>query len=91
MNDLQNLKPRLNEAYDYEPMPDGSLLYDQESGRIVTINPVAELILSFCDGETTIDEVFDKVSEEYEIPRDAYCDTVHQFLEEKVLVVPESS
>ncbi len=80
------MKPQLNEAFDWEPMPDGCLLFSQETGQVLTVNPTAELILSFCDGELTVDEIYDQISQDIELPRESFEETIGRFIEEKVLL-----
>lgn len=87
MNPLADLKPTLNEKFVWEPMPDGCILYCQESGQILTLNPAAELILSYCDGATALGEVYAAVAKEAELPDDAFWVTVTRCLDEKVLLV----
>ena len=80
------LKPKVNEKFDYEPMPDGCLLYHQENGRILTVNPTAELILSYCDGSKTLEEVYQQVEPDAGIPRDVFLQAIEEFLNEQVLI-----
>jgi hypothetical protein len=90
MNELAELAPTLNATFVWEPLPDGCILYCQESGRILTLNPTAELILSYCDGATTLSEIFTLLAEETALGPDAFWSAVKQCLEEQVLVNLES-
>ena len=87
MNELGKFKPTLNEKFAWEPMPDGCILYCQESGQILTLNPAAELMLSYCDGTATLEEICSEVTQESELSQDDFWTTVARCLEEKVLVV----
>ncbi|MEW6302154.1 MAG: PqqD family peptide modification chaperone [Verrucomicrobiota bacterium] len=86
MNDLLDAKLSLNEQFVWEPMPDGCILYCQDSGQIITLNPTAELILSYCDGATSLREVYHAMTQETPIAEDVFFSTVQRFLDEKVLL-----
>ena len=64
----ESQKPQLNETFEWEPMPDGCLLFSQETGQVLSVNPTAELILSFCDGENSIEEIYDNVTQTLSLP-----------------------
>ncbi len=81
-------KPILNEEFDYEPMPDGCILFKQASGQIISLNPPAELILSFCDGETDIASIFTLSGDEMELDRETFDEVINSLFEQKVLLLP---
>ena len=80
------LKYKLNEEFVWEPMPDGSILYAQSSGQIITVNPVTELILSFCDGETTLPQIFATILEDVPIEQSSFDEAIQKLIAEKVLL-----
>lgn len=43
--------------------PGEGLLFDTNTGRLHALNPPAMAIWEACDGETTVDEIVDAVSE----------------------------
>jgi hypothetical protein len=88
MNELAELKPSLNEKFIWEPLPDGCILYCQESGRILTLNPAAELILSYCDGALTLGEICALIAPEAALAQEAFWAAVTECLKEQVLVRP---
>lgn len=77
---------KLNEGFVWEPMNDGCILYCQSTGQIITINPTAELILTYCDGETPLNEVYQAVIEDAPMDESAFQSSITKFLEEKVLI-----
>jgi hypothetical protein len=79
-------KFKLNEAFVWEPMPDGCILYCQTSGQILTINPTAELILTYCDGETSLQTVYQSVIEDAPLTEAEFQSAVQKLIEEKVLL-----
>ena len=86
MNDLLELKPLLNDQFDWEPMPDGCLLYCAETGQILAVNPLAELILTCCDGATPLEQVYAQFAAEMPVTREVFFETVQKFITEKVLL-----
>jgi len=85
MTDL-GTKFKLNESFVWEPMPDGCILYSQTSGQIITVNPTAELILTYCDGETTLQQVFQSVIEDAPLEPSVFQTAVEKLIEEKILL-----
>lgn len=79
-------KLKLNESFVWEPMPDGCILYSQSSGQIITLNPVTELMLSFFDGETSLDQVYTALQEDAPMDQSVFGDTVDKLMAEKVLL-----
>ena len=77
---------KLNDQFTWEPMPDGSILYCQASGQIMTINPITELILSYCDGQTSIGEVLKAVKEDADLSEQEFETAVEKLVAEKVLL-----
>ncbi len=86
-----SMKPQLNDAFDWEPMPDGCLLFSQETGQVLTVNPTAELILSFCDGEHSLEDIYQDISRDVEIPKESFQETVERFIAEKVILSAAAS
>jgi len=79
-------KLKLNEGFVWEPMNDGCILYCQATGQILTVNPTAELILTYCDGELSLGEVFQAVTQDAPMDEQVFQDSVTKFLAEKVLI-----
>ena len=85
------MKPQLNQSFDWEPMPDGCLLFSQETGQVLTVNPTAELILSFCDGENSLDQIYGDITKDLELPRESFLETIDRFISEKVLLADSTT
>lgn len=79
-------KLKLNEEFVWEPMPDGCILYRQSSGQIMTVNPAAELILTYCDGDTPLKDVYQSVSTDVELTEPAFLEAVQKLMDENVLL-----
>ncbi len=69
-------------------MPDGCILFKQSSGQIISLNPPAELILSFCDGKTTVARMFELSRDEMELTREQFEETIEKLFEQSVLLAP---
>ena len=87
MEPIWQVKPALNPDFAWEPMPDGCLVYRTESGQVLTLNPAAELILSYCDGTATVRGIFDEISAEIPMPEAEFLAAISQFLKENAVVV----
>lgn len=79
-------KWKLNERFVWEPMGDGCILYCQASGQILTVNPTAELILSYCDGEKSLEAVYQAVTEDTPLEQPAFQEAVQKLIDEQVLL-----
>lgn len=60
-------RPTITDRFSWEPLPDGCLLFEEATGELLTLNGPAELILSHCDGEHSIEELRRIVEVELEI------------------------
>lgn len=61
------MHPRVTDRFLWEPLPDGCLLYEQSTGELLTLNDPAELILSHCDGEHSVQELCRRMKSEFEL------------------------
>ena len=55
--DLAGHRLVVGEGFSWEPIPDGCLLFEESTGRLLTLNPAAEAVLAHCDGELTGAEI----------------------------------
>jgi hypothetical protein len=85
MEKIWRLKPTLNPEFDWEPMPDGCLVYQTNSGRVITLNPAAELILSYCDGTATTREIYAEICAEIPMTETDFLAGFSHLLKETVL------
>jgi hypothetical protein len=58
----------VREGFSWEPIPDGCLLFEERTGKLLTLNPAAEAVLAHCDGELTAAEITARLTSEFEIP-----------------------
>ncbi len=70
MNDTELDPQRLavGEQFTWEPIPDGCLIYEERTGKLLTLNPAAEAVLAHCDGELTGAEICGRLESDFEIP-----------------------
>ncbi len=65
------MKPKRNNAIETKLLPDGYVvLVNEVNNWAHTLTPTGALIWEFCDGETTVDEIFDRIIELTEQPAD---------------------
>ncbi len=82
------LKPRLNENLNWEPIEDGCVIYSTESTVVITLNALAELLLTYCDGESSLAEIYSILNDENPIPVAEFDALVERLLTEGILVTP---
>lgn len=58
----------IGEGFAWESIPDGCLLYEERTGKLITMNPIAEAVLTHCDGELTGAEIGQILERDFEIP-----------------------
>ena len=51
----------------------GCLVYQTDSGRVLTLNPAADLILSYCDGTATVRGIYSEITAEIPMTRAISC------------------
>ena len=85
MEPIWETKPSLNPEFGWEPMPDGCLVFRAETGQVLTLNPAAELILTYCDGTMTVRDIFTEITSELAMPEPEFLATVARMVEEKAL------
>lgn len=54
--------------FSWEPIPDGCLLFEESTGKLLTLNPAAEAVLTHCDGELTGAEISRVLECDFDIP-----------------------
>jgi hypothetical protein len=62
--------PSVRESFAWEPIPDGCILYEESTGKMITLNATAEAVLTHCFGEMTVDEICRKIEGEFQITRE---------------------
>lgn len=72
--------PKHIEDLDISPADDGYIIYQPERDRVHFLNPTAVLILQFCDGENSPEQIVDLVKQAYGLP-DAPVKEVREALE----------
>jgi hypothetical protein len=80
-------KPALNPAFSWEPMPDGCLVYRTDSGQVLTLNPAAELILTYCDGSMTLAEIFRDITTDLAMPETDFLAAIEKLVAEQALTM----
>ena len=66
--DLAGHRLVVGDGFSWEPIPDGCLLFEESTGRLLTLNPAAETVLAHCDGELTGAEISRVLESNFAIP-----------------------
>lgn len=77
---------QLNDAFHWEPLPDGCMLYRRETGQIVTLNLVAELIFNLWESAGTPRTILEQLRETTPCDDATFQTTVERLLQETVLL-----
>jgi methyltransferase-like protein len=77
-----NARPKRHADVRYSIVPEGALVVHHSRGELKTLNPVGGFILDLLDGTRTVEQVVERVVEEFQVERaDAERDA-KAFLEE---------
>jgi hypothetical protein len=49
--------PVVKDGFLFEPIPEGCMLFEEASGKLITLNEAAEAVLTFCDGEHSVADI----------------------------------
>ena len=80
-------KPRLNGEFGWEPVEDGCLIYSLNSSKVITLNSLSELVLTYCDGETDLPTIHARINEDAPMSPEELLRVVDQLIAETVLLV----
>ncbi len=50
-------RPKMTETVEQRDLRDGCVLYDAHKGAVYTLNSTASFILTYCNGDSTIEEI----------------------------------
>ena len=76
----------VGDGFSWEPIPDGCLLFEEGTGRLLTLNPAAEAVLAHCDGELTGAEISRTLETDYDIPPAETRSLLQRLCEEGVIL-----
>jgi hypothetical protein len=77
--------PTIREGYLWEPIPEGCLLFQEKTGKLITLNSSAEAVLTHCDGELTVGEICRVLENEFQIPAAETGSVLKRLREEQVI------
>lgn len=84
--EASEFKPILNSQYYWEPLTDGCLIYDPTTSKILCLNSLSELILTFCDGQTTLAQIYEHIAQEMEFEEGEFNAAIGKLVEANVLL-----
>jgi hypothetical protein len=82
--------PVLKEGFLFEPIPEGCMLFEESTGKLVTLNEAAEAVLTYCDSEHTVADICREVSQELQISQRDVRGALQELLAQGVLEPPPS-
>ena len=82
--------PVVSDGFLWEPIPDGCLLFEEATGKLITLNAAAEAVLTYCDNEHTVAEICRSVEEDLQIPANEARSVLNQLLELGAILPPPS-
>ena len=77
-------RPRKNADYYLEQLDDELLLYHLNETKIMYCNQTASLVWHLCDGQRTVEEIIDLLSDAYPESAGTIADDVHAVLRQFV-------
>jgi hypothetical protein len=77
--------PLIRDGFLWESLDEGCLLYHEESGKMVTLNHEAEIVLSHCTGEFPLPDLLRLLEEEFAMAPTAAQAALRQLEDEGVI------
>ncbi len=77
--------PTVRDGFLWEPIPDGCFLYEESTGKLITLNASAEAVLTHCDGESTVAEICQAVESDFQISREEAEEVLKKLISEGVI------
>jgi hypothetical protein len=81
-------RPVIRECFYWEEVPEGCLLYEEGDGRLVVLNPSAELVLTYCDGEHSLCEIKSELGGDERLTSDMIAEALERLIEARVVLGP---
>lgn len=84
-------RPMKSAAIEQKDLKDGCVLYDAHKGAVYTLNSTASFVLTYCNGDSTIEEIARQSALAFGLKHEeARQDIISiiSFLQEEELVVP---
>lgn len=85
---FESYAPELSDGFLWEPIPDGCLLFEESTGKLITLNASAEAVLTHCDGELTVAQICRILESDFQIPSEETRSVLKRLLEEGVISPP---
>lgn len=76
---MSDRHPELTDGLDVHEVDDGLVVYDLGTDRVHYLNPTASVLITFCDGTRTVDELAEIVRDAWSLDQ-APVDDVAQCL-----------
>ena len=84
--------PKQIDGLEPTPAEDGFLIYLNDSDKVHYLNPVATIVLLLCTGEHTINDIAQKLQNQFNLPELPLIDVetiLNQFIDEELVQINE--
>lgn len=78
--------PEVRPGFLWEPVPDGCLLFEESTGKLLTLNAAAEIVLTHADGQLTVIEICATLEHDFQIPAPETRSLLQRLMDEGVLL-----
>lgn len=62
--------PKIRDGFLFEETEDGAVLYESSTGKVITLDRAADLILSHCADGLSVKEITEKITSEFSMSRE---------------------
>ena len=77
------MNPKSKDGVQVQDLPDGSaLLYDTQAAIAYPVTQTASAVWRACDGAHSVEQIVDKLHEEFDAEREAIAEDVRKLLED---------
>jgi hypothetical protein len=72
--------PAFRDEVEFVPVGEEAVLYVEETGRLLQLDPIGAVVCRLFDGRTSIDAATDELAEAFEAPREVVANDVQTFV-----------
>jgi hypothetical protein len=73
---------KLSENADWQPIDEGCVILNLETGLYCKVNELGTKIISLCDGKATLEQIIEKICEEFDVTKEEANKDANNFLGE---------
>lgn len=77
--------PEVSDGFLFQETEDGVMLYESSTGKVITLDKSADLILSHCAEGLSVSQIADLLTDDSPIERDEVIRALAEFLEHGII------